>query len=160
MGKTLTQRRWRGPTTWKDMLQHALRDAAELANKKTEQLYKVASPCLDDHQSRRRILNQLRIIKKYAHTLSQNACIWHELDDLTSCGLSTIMQEQSPNGLRLVASVEDPMLRRKRDRDLDSVRTSSDRRNLHNTWNGKLSLPCEETTQRRKDYLKLKAIWR
>ena len=51
VGKTLTQRRWRGPTTWKDMLENALRDTANLANKKVEQLYaKFQAPCVDDHQ--------------------------------------------------------------------------------------------------------------
>ena len=39
-GKNLTQTRMRGPTTWRDMLK----------NEKVEQLYKVSSPCLDDHE--------------------------------------------------------------------------------------------------------------
>ena len=43
--KHLTPRRLRGPTTWKDMLKNALRGYCDLANKKTEQLYKVSSPC-------------------------------------------------------------------------------------------------------------------
>ena len=54
----------------------------ELANKQTEHLYKVSSPCLDDHQitvSRKRNLNQLENCQKYAHNLSCNACTWHAL---------------------------------------------------------------------------------
>ena len=38
---------------------------------------------------------------KYAHELSGNACIWHELLDLTFYGLSTNLQEQLQNGIRL-----------------------------------------------------------
>ena len=49
-GKSLTQRRLRGPTTWKDVLKNALRDIATWRTRKTEQSYKVSSPCLDDHQ--------------------------------------------------------------------------------------------------------------
>ena len=45
-----TQRRLRGPTTWKDRLKHPLKDTANWRTKKTEQLYKVRSLCLDDHQ--------------------------------------------------------------------------------------------------------------
>ena len=43
----------------------------ELANKRTEQLYKVSSPCLDDHQikKKRKSLNQLDNDLKYAHKL-------------------------------------------------------------------------------------------
>ena len=58
----------------------------ERENKKTEQLYKVSSPCLDDHHSRKRNLNQLENLQKYAHRLSFNACTWHELVDLTFFG--------------------------------------------------------------------------
>ena len=49
-GQNLTQRRLRGLTTWKDMLKNAFERYCELANKKTEQLFKVSSPCLGDHQ--------------------------------------------------------------------------------------------------------------
>ena len=48
-----------------------------------------------------------------------------------------------------VANVEEEMSRRKRERDLDSVRTMSDRQNLMNSWNGKLTQPFEETLQLR-----------
>ena len=49
-------RRLRGPTTWKDMLKNALKDNA---NKKTEQLYKVSSPCLDYHQFKKEELESV-----------------------------------------------------------------------------------------------------
>ena len=60
----------------------------ELANKKVEQLYKVSSPCLDDHNSSRKNSNQLENCQKFPHKLSWNDCTWHELVDLTSCGQS------------------------------------------------------------------------
>ena len=50
VGKNLMQRRLRGLTTWRDMLENALRGTLKLANNKVEQLYKVSHPCLDDHQ--------------------------------------------------------------------------------------------------------------
>ena len=49
-GRNLKQKQWLGPSTWKDMLKNALNENCELANKEAEQLYKVSSPCLDDHQ--------------------------------------------------------------------------------------------------------------
>ena len=49
-GKNLTHKRWRGPTTMKDMLKNALSDTVNWAHKKIEQLYKVSTSCLDDHQ--------------------------------------------------------------------------------------------------------------
>ena len=48
--ENLTQRRLRGPAIWNDMLKNALRDVAKWRTKKREQLYKVSSPCVDDHQ--------------------------------------------------------------------------------------------------------------
>ena len=44
--------RWylHGPMTWNVMQSNAWKDICELANKTTEQLYKVATPCMDDHQ--------------------------------------------------------------------------------------------------------------
>ena len=49
-GENLTQKPKRGPTTWKDMRKKCVDRYCEQANKKMEQLYKVSSPCLDDHQ--------------------------------------------------------------------------------------------------------------
>ena len=50
VGKNLMQRRLRGLTTWRDMLENALRGTLKSVNNKVEQLYKVSHPCLDDHQ--------------------------------------------------------------------------------------------------------------
>ena len=48
--KNLTQKQWRGPWTWKNMLKKCVERYCELANKKVEQLHIVSSPCLNDHQ--------------------------------------------------------------------------------------------------------------
>ena len=41
-----------GPMTWEVMQRNAWKDIANLRMKETEQLYKVATPCMDDHQFR------------------------------------------------------------------------------------------------------------
>ena len=51
-GKSLTQRRLRDLTTWKTCSKYVER-FCELANKKTEQLSKVSSPCLDGLHSKK-----------------------------------------------------------------------------------------------------------
>ena len=38
------------PTTWKVMQRNVWKDIANLRKKTTQQLYKVATPCMDDHQ--------------------------------------------------------------------------------------------------------------
>ena len=48
----------RGLTPWKDMLENALWETASW-QKKTEQLYKVSSPCLDDHQFKKEELESV-----------------------------------------------------------------------------------------------------
>ena len=50
-GTNLARKLQRGATTWKDMLENCVERYCDLANKKTEQLYKVSNPCLDDHQN-------------------------------------------------------------------------------------------------------------
>ena len=58
-GKNFTQRRLCGPTTWKDMLKNALKDIVNWQTRKTEQLYKVSSPCLDDHHFKKEELESV-----------------------------------------------------------------------------------------------------
>ena len=64
------------------MFKNALRDTSELANKQTEQLYKVSSPCLDGHQFKKEELESKSLL---ANRL-ENACIWCELVGLTFYG--------------------------------------------------------------------------
>ena len=61
----------------------------ELANKTTQQLYKVSSPCIENHHFKGR-RNEIcwRIVTCMFSKLFWNACTWHELDDLTFCGRS------------------------------------------------------------------------
>ena len=91
---------WCGRTRQKS----AWRDCV-LANKKVEQLHKVSSPCLDDHQFKKEELESVGEYLKYAHKLYWNACTWHEMDDLTFPGQSTNWFVQSRNGLKHVTDV-------------------------------------------------------
>ena len=63
-GKNLTPRLLCGPTTWKDMLKNALRDTANWQIKKTEQLYKVSSLCMDDHHFKKEELGSVGELSK------------------------------------------------------------------------------------------------
>ena len=79
--KTLTQRQFRGPTIWKDMPKNALSDTVNWQTrnwrkKKTEQLYKVSTRCLDDHHFKeRKNWQRSENCPKYALKSSRNACI-------------------------------------------------------------------------------------
>ena len=90
-----------GPTTWKDM--PCVDRYCELATKKLEQLYKVSSLCLDDHQFKQEELESVGELSKSFLThcfemlvLSTNWTTWHPV------GQSTSLRDQSQNGLRLV----------------------------------------------------------
>ena len=74
----------------------------ELANKKTEQLYKVSSPCLDDHQIKKKNRKIKVNCQKFPPILYCSACIWHELVALTFCGQSTYWHDVSQHGLKHV----------------------------------------------------------
>ena len=56
--ENITQTLPLGHTIWKDMRKSALRDC-QVANKKTEQLHKVSSPCLDDHHFKKEELESV-----------------------------------------------------------------------------------------------------
>ena len=59
----------------------------ELANKKVEQLYNVSSRFLDDHEFKQEELESVGELSEVcSQIVIKNACTWHELDDLTSCG--------------------------------------------------------------------------
>ena len=47
--RNLTQKQSRGPTIWKDMRKTAVKDIVGWLIKKTKRLYKLSTPCLDDH---------------------------------------------------------------------------------------------------------------
>ena len=56
----------------------------ELANKKTEQVYKVSSPCLDDHNFKKEELETIGDLSDVCSPFVLNA--WHDLVDLTFFG--------------------------------------------------------------------------
>ena len=104
-GKHLTQKQSRGPTTWRDMPDNALRDTASWPTEKWSSEIKFQVLAWMTINSDRKNLHQLENYHKYAHKLSQNICIWHELLDQTFCGRSINLQEQSQNALRHVTDV-------------------------------------------------------
>ena len=55
-GKNLTQKPWRGPPTRKDLLKSVWKDTTNWGSKKTKQLHKVSTPCLDDYQIKKEAL--------------------------------------------------------------------------------------------------------
>ena len=104
-GKNLTQRRLRGLTTWKGMLENAWRDTASWQTKKSSSSTKFQVPAWMITNSKWKNLNQLENYHKYAHKLFFLMHTWHELGDQTFYGLSIKLQEQSQNGLRHATDV-------------------------------------------------------
>ena len=66
-GKHFSKKQLRGPMTWKDMLKNAV-SYCELAKKKTEQLQKVSSSCLDDHHFKK---EEIKSVGKLSEVCSQ-----------------------------------------------------------------------------------------
>ena len=59
----------------------------KLANKTTQQLYKVATPCMDDHQLKEEEMGiSWRIIHSLLPKLFRNVFSWHVLVDLIFYG--------------------------------------------------------------------------
>ena len=79
------------------MLKKCVERYCELAKKKNqqEQLYKVSSPCLDDHQIKK---EELESVGELSQVCSQIVlkCL---------CVQSTILPDQSQNGLKFVTDV-------------------------------------------------------
>ena len=77
----------------------------ELANKTTQQLYKVSTtPCIDDHHFKEAEWNLLENCHMCALKLFWNACTWHVLDDPIFCGQWTNLRDQSLNGKKHVTN--------------------------------------------------------
>ena len=104
-GKSLTQGRWPGPTTWKDILRNASKDTASWQTTKCSSYTKFQVLAWMSITSNRKNLNQSENFHKYAHKKFWNVRTWHELEDQTFFGLSTNLQEQSQNGLMLATDV-------------------------------------------------------
>ena len=81
----------------------------ELANKTTQQLYKVSTPCIDDHHFKEEETKSVGELshencQKYALKLFWNAETWHELDDLIFDGQWTNLHDRSQNGPKVVTN--------------------------------------------------------
>ena len=72
-----------------DMAGHAKKCVeryCELANKTTQQLYKVSTPCIDDHYLKKKKQHLLENCQMHALKLFSNAYTLQELDDLIFYG--------------------------------------------------------------------------
>ena len=67
---TLTQTSLHGPYDMEGHSKKCVERYCELANKTMKQLYKVATPCIDEHQFREEDLDLLEYCQKYALKLS------------------------------------------------------------------------------------------
>ena len=97
VGKNLTQRRLRGPATWRrcsKMCGEILRAAEQKSGAPLQSFKSLLG---------RKNLNQLELSQESSQIVLN--CTWHELDEQTFCGLSVNLQEQSQNGLRLTTDV-------------------------------------------------------
>ena len=71
----------------------------ELANKTTQQLYKVSTPCIDDHHFKEEELKSVGELSQVCTQMVLN-CLY-----LVSCGRSTSLRDQSQNGLSHMTDV-------------------------------------------------------
>ena len=78
----------------------------ELANKTTQQLYKVATPCIDDHQFKEKEMVSVGELSKVCSQIVffLIACIWGASVDLIFYGLSTNFLVLSQSGPVLVTN--------------------------------------------------------
>ena len=75
----------------------------DLANKTTQQFYKVFAPCFDDHHFK----EETKSVGELSHVCSQivlKCCTWQELDDLIFYDLQTSLHDQSQNGPKPVTN--------------------------------------------------------
>ena len=54
----------------------------EMRNKTTQQLYRVATSCFDDHYFKEKLWDLSENCQRFAPKLFSNACIWHAWEDL------------------------------------------------------------------------------
>ena len=66
--------------------QKCLERYCELANKTTQQLYKVTTPCLDDHQFKEEENESVGDLSKACSQIVLKCFFWHELVDQTFYG--------------------------------------------------------------------------
>ena len=76
----------------------------ELANKTNQQLYKVSTPCSDDHQFKEEELKSVGELSKVSSQIVLKCFTWHVLEDLIFYGHWTNLHDRSQNGPRLVTN--------------------------------------------------------
>ena len=88
-----------------DMVGHAKKCVeryCELANRTTQQLYKVSTPCIDDHLFKEEIEIRGRIVKSRLSNCSEMfTYIWHVLEDLIFYGQWTHLHDRLQYGPKL-----------------------------------------------------------
>ena len=83
-GKSITQRRLRGPTIWKDMLKNALKDIANWQTKRRSNCTKSQVFAWMIIISRKRNVNQVGELSKVCSQIVFDIlCTWHDLLELT-----------------------------------------------------------------------------
>ena len=90
-GTNLAQKLQRGPTTWKDMLGNAW-NVLRNGKQKTEQLYKVSHPCLDEHQIKKEELENKGELSFAAYCLKMlvTGTIWSTWHSVVSQQTGTV----------------------------------------------------------------------
>ena len=67
---------------WRGHVKKCVERYCELANKTTQQLYKVSTPCIDDHHFKE---EEMKSVGELSQVCSQfvlkSVYIWHELED-------------------------------------------------------------------------------
>ena len=76
-----------GPMTWKVMRRDAWKDIANLRIKTTQQLYQVATPCMDDHQFLKEETGSVGELSTVCSQFFWNVYLWLVLGDLIFYGL-------------------------------------------------------------------------
>ena len=67
----------------------------ELANKTTQQLFKVSTPCIDDHHFKK---EELKSVGELSKVCSPIVYTWHVLENPIFCGQRTNLHDRSQNG--------------------------------------------------------------
>ena len=95
----------RGHMTWKVIPRNVFNDILSWVNKTTQQLYKVSTPCIDDHHFKGgRIEIRRRIAKSMLSNCSDMPCTWHVLEDPIFHGQRSNLHDRSQNGPKLVTN--------------------------------------------------------
>ena len=76
----------------------------ELANKTTQKLYKVSTPCIDDHHFKEEDLKSVGELSKVCFQFVLKCLTWHELENLMFSGQWINLHDRSQTGQELVTN--------------------------------------------------------